>query len=60
MGERPSYFGLGRRFSGAFGGAVYLFGPRFTMHDIIVDACARSGFLPNVVAESSQIIFMSN
>jgi DNA-binding transcriptional LysR family regulator len=35
-----------------------LFDPRFALHDIIVDACARGGFSQRVVAESSQITFM--
>lgn len=41
------------------GQPLILFGPGFTMHDIIVDACARSGFSPKVVAESSQISFVA-
>ncbi len=35
-----------------------LFDPGFTLHDILVAACARCGFTPRVVAESSQISFM--
>jgi DNA-binding transcriptional LysR family regulator len=35
-----------------------LFDSKFTMHDIVVNACLRRGFSPKVVAESSQISFM--
>jgi hypothetical protein len=40
------------------GRTVVLFDPRFTLHDVAVGACARSGFVPNIMAESSQISFM--
>jgi DNA-binding transcriptional LysR family regulator len=35
-----------------------LFDPQFAMHGMIIGACTRSGFSPNVVVESSQIGFM--
>ncbi|PZO66831.1 MAG: LysR family transcriptional regulator [Paracoccus denitrificans] len=35
-----------------------LFEPGFTLHRLVLDACARSGFDPDVVAQSGQTDFM--
>ncbi len=40
------------------GDPFILFNSGFTLHDIVVAACARAGFAPKVVAQSSQISFM--